>query len=301
MWNRQQQRLLTMLVFGGVLTLLLFLSDLRSPGVRTSGGLTESGVGPSLAQDSPVSGAATPSGASRAMPDMIVVPAGVLATTAAPVGGATEGQKVFVAAFALHRTEVTNAAFAEFARRTGFRTLAEQAGDPRTWRTAAQPSMAEHPVTYIAWADANAYCEEAGLRLPTELEWERAARGDDGRLWPWGNEWDGSRLNSLERGAAGPAPVGSDPHGASPYGLLDMAGNVWEWTSSPYLIGSTMEAPDAQSLQTFRGHLVLRGGSWRTMAAGTQTTYRKPAPPEYRRDTTGFRCAADPASIKREE
>jgi formylglycine-generating enzyme required for sulfatase activity len=220
-----------------------------------------------------------------------VVPTGALARTSAPDEDATGTHDRFVPAFVIDRTEVTNAAFAVFARRTGYRTLAEQAGEPRTWRTQAQPGTDAHPVTFIAWADANAYCIDAGLRLPTELEWERAARGDDGRLWPWGNEWDGNNLNSLERGATGPSSVGSFAPGASPYGLVDMAGNVWEWTSSPYVAASGQGATDAQASQTFHGHLVLRGGSWRTIAAGTQATYRKPAPPEYRRDTTGFRCA----------
>lgn len=193
----------------------------------------------------------------------------------------------------IDRTEVTNTAFATFVRQTGYVTLAERDGDPRSWRTFATPDRASHPATYIACENAVAYCQYAGKRLPTEIEWEKAARGDDARMWPWGNDWNETRVNSMDRGQTGTTPAGAFPDGASPYGALDMAGNVWEWIASAY--GATIShdpSGNAVATEMFRGHRVLCSGSWRTMASGTQVVCRNPAPPEYRRDSSGFRCAA---------
>jgi formylglycine-generating enzyme required for sulfatase activity len=224
---------------------------------------------------------------------MVVVPAGEFVMGGQPLDVGTQSRVVFLPAFAIDRTEVTNADFAAFVRETGYLTVAEQHGDARSWRTYDRSAMANLPVVFIAWDDANAYCVHAGKRLPTEAEWEKAARGADARLWPWGNEWDGSKTNSMERGQMGTTAVGAFAAGASPYGLVDMAGNVWEWTASAYADGENLELQDSADARTFRDAGVLRGGSWRTMTAGTQVTYRKPAAPDYRRDTTGFRCADD--------
>ena len=91
----------------------------------------------------------------------------------------------------------------------------------------------EHPMVSVTWDDATAFCEWAGVRLPTEAEWEKAARGTDGRAYPWGNDWDKSKCSNFTNSKS-TQPVGSYPDGASPYGVLDMAGNVWEWCSDWY-------------------------------------------------------------------
>ncbi|MGH2561464.1 MAG: formylglycine-generating enzyme family protein [Thermomicrobiales bacterium] len=223
---------------------------------------------------------------------MVVVPAGDFVMGGDPLNGTERGRVVFVAEFMIDRTEATNAAFAEFVLQTGYRTVAEQHADARSWRAHAQQDLATHPVVYIAWEDAIAYCEHVGKRLPSESEWEKAARGSEAWMWPWGNDWDEMRANSMERGKVGTTPVGAFPMGASPYGLVDMAGNVWEWTMSSYTESLSDDPSDREVAdELFRDHRVLRGGSWRTMALGTQAMYRKPAPVDYRRDTTGFRCA----------
>ncbi len=132
----------------------------------------------------------------------------------------------------LTRTPVTNAQYAAFVQATGH-------GQPEHWKGGRPPGdKRRHPVVYVSWHDAVAYCrwlaEVTGkpYRLPSEAEWEKGARGSDGRIYPWGNRWDAQRCNSGEGGPGDTTPVGAYPQGASPYGLLDLAGNVWEWTRS---------------------------------------------------------------------
>lgn len=222
---------------------------------------------------------------------MIVVPGGDFLFGGQILDGDLEGRSVFVPAFLIDLTEVTNGAFAAFVEQAGYVTAAEKRGDPVSWRTLAEDDSSVHPVAYMAWEDATAYCNFVGKRLPSEVEWERAARGDDARLWPWGNTWDETNLNSLEGGYGGTSPVNFYPDGASQNGAQDLAGNVWEWTASDYVTVSSQDVINDSDDLLFRGAHVLRGGSWRTMALGTQATYRKPAALDYWRDTTGFRCA----------
>jgi formylglycine-generating enzyme required for sulfatase activity len=146
-------------------------------------------------------------------------------------------QGLFVA-----RTPVTNAEYAHFLAATGHKP-------PEHWKGKAPPDeLRDHPVVYVSWHDAVAYTEWAGVRLPTEQEWEKAARGVDGRTYPWGDEFDPARCNTDESKIGTTTPVGRySPGGDSPYGCADMAGNVWEWTASE---------PEPA------GACVLRGGSW---------------------------------------
>ena len=155
------------------------------------------------------------------------------------------------------------------------------------------PSMREDPVTIVSWAQAARYCRWVGKRLPSEAEWEKAARGADGRRYPWGNEFDPARANAgYTRGIA---PVGILPEGASPYGALDMAGNVWEWTSSLYR-PYPYDPRDGREDPTARGARVNRGGSWYYGPWYARTTFRATADHMYRRiGDLGFRCASSEA------
>jgi formylglycine-generating enzyme required for sulfatase activity len=200
--------------------------------------------------------------------------------------------EVDLPAFEIDRFELTNEEFAYFVEQTGYETYAEQ-NDKKSWRDVAE-GKANHPVVYVTWNDAVAYCEWAGKRLPTEAEWEKAARGDDGRVYPWGNEFVAENGNFYEGGVRGTTAVGSYPAGASPYGVEDVAGNVREWVED-YFLPYPGAAADADP---FFGeeNRVNRGGGWFDGEEGeVVTTYNRNAgPPDISaNDDIGFRCVRD--------
>lgn len=192
-------------------------------------------------------------------------------------------------AFYIDQLEVTNKQYRQFLSETGYQAegykiFPPYEGDP-------------YPAIVLKWADAVAYATWAGKRLPTEAEWEKAARGTDGRIWPWGSVWDGSKLSGndgtgLEDGYKEMAPVGKFPHGASPYGALDMAGNVWEWTNDWYDAAYYANAPgqNPQGPESGAFH-VLRGGGWAENLDFTRCASRWGSEPGSL--LRGFRCAMD--------
>jgi formylglycine-generating enzyme required for sulfatase activity len=195
-------------------------------------------------------------------------------------------------AFYMDRDEVTNARFAAFVQATGYQAQ----GD---WRRYADPANFDpqffdvdrtgHPVVNVTWADASAYCQWAGKRLPFEAEWEKAARGTDGRRWPWGNEPHPEFANIENNSDVEPdtKQVGSYPRGASPFGLLDMAGNVREWTASAlqsYPLSDPMAGTDGASR-------VTRGGSWLSLPGSIEVSRRLAEPVGTFAKDLGFRCA----------
>ena len=142
------------------------------------------------------------------------------------------------------------------------------------------------PAMGIDWESAHRYCQWAGKRLPSEAEWETAARGHTNHHWPWGDNWLPKYANTLEKedGFAEAAPIGSFPIGASPSGALDMAGNVWEWVSA--------EAPPAiENLSGENSLYALKGGSWKSSPKSARISFRHMVNPGFNNGTFGFRCA----------
>ena len=204
------------------------------------------------------------------------------------------------AAFRITRTPITNAQYARFVAATGHRAPDV---DAETWRgyglihpyersrrhawTDARPppGRAQHPVVLVSHADAEAYAawlsRETGARwrLPSAIEWEKAARGVTGRRFPWGDAYDPGRLNSHDLGPFDTVPVGSFPHGASPFGLLDAAGQVFEWTATP---GNP-------------GRFLVKGGSWDDKGCGVcRPAARHARPAEIKHILIGFRLVCEP-------
>ena len=171
--------------------------------------------------------------------EMVLVPAGEFSMGDDQDDDEKPTHRVYLDAFYIDKYEVTNAHFQQFVQAMGHRTQAERAGDNMTWRAprgsgSSIAGLEQHPVVRVSQEDAKAYCTWAGKRLPTEAEWEKAARGTDGRIYPWGNQFDSKRGNFAGR-TKGTVPVGSYEGGQSPYGAHDMAGNVWEWVADWYL------------------------------------------------------------------
>ena len=196
----------------------------------------------------------------------------------------TPKHSVYLADYQLAKTLVTNRQYKAFADATGYPA-------PPHWQKGKIPAgKEEHPVVNVSWHDAVAFCTWAGLRLPNEAEWEKGARGMDGRVYPWGNEAPDDKHCNLNMNMKDTTPVGIYPMGASPHGLLDLAGNVWEWTSSlrfdyPY------RAHDGREDQTADGLRVLRGGSWTNVPRSLRAALRFRNHPINRCDYYGFRCA----------
>jgi formylglycine-generating enzyme required for sulfatase activity len=191
--------------------------------------------------------------------------------------------KVYLDAYYIDKYEVTNALYRRFMDATG-------RSAPKWWNNSNFNGPTQ-PVVGVSWHDADAYCKWAGKRLPTEAEWEKAARGTDGRKYPWGDQWDPSKANAESR-AGKTAPVGSYPSGVSPYGAHDMAGNVSEWVADWSGSGYYQRSPERNPTSPATGRFkVLRGGSWDHKPIGLRAALRYGNTPDYRDYYVGFRCA----------
>jgi len=267
---------------------------------------------------------------------------------------------VYIDAFYIDKYEVTNVQYKEFVDETGHQApaiptkgeliaaikseLKELGGEteeisesqinaniqkhirtlsPWAWENGTYPpGKANHPVVLVNWNDAQAYANWASKRLPTEAEWEKAARGTDGRFYPWGNDWDSTRCNNAERIALRPlntlqeslkwfydewenldpveraenttVPVGSYRKGISPYGVHDMAGNAFEWCADWYDRDYYSDSPKQNPPGPKNGSTrVLRGGSWNYPGFKLRSTYRNRHAPQVGGSPNGFRCVMD--------
>jgi len=234
---------------------------------------------------------------------MVTVPAGVFTMGSDDPRTNDENKPAHLMrmpAYKIDKYLVTQAEYARF-------VAAEHYRPPLNWdegRIVA--GMALHPVTMISWYNARDYCAWAGKRLPTEAEWEKAARGTDARRWPWGDEMNPDNLNTYYK-VRHTSAVNEYPQGASPYGVMDMAGNVQQWVAdqfAPYPgtgAKSDVFEPKALDPNYQRGsdekevlvYRVMRGGSWKSDPLSTTSYHRNYALPNYASDFFGFRCAMD--------
>ncbi len=239
----------------------------------------------------------------------------------------TPQHTVYLAAFWIDKTEVTNAMFAEFVSEQNYITDAERSGcgwiddgkdawecvEGASWRHPHGPDstidgLSSHPVVQVSWHDAQSYCLWAGRRLPTEAEWEKAARGPSARLYPWGNRFDGNRANfcdmncpfewrnaTIDDGYRYTAPVDASINSASPYGVTAMGGNVWDWVndrySETYFSISPERNPPGPSTGDYR---VVKGGSWKNFPVILHAANRTRHSPDIQNASIGFRCALSP-------
>jgi formylglycine-generating enzyme len=216
-------------------------------------------------------------------------------------------RRVLASQFSISRVPVTVAQFAIFARATGHRTTAEEAGWAWVWMseewisvrgaswqhpTGPERAIADRshcPVTQVSWHDSQAFCQWAGVSLPTEIEWEKAARGADARLFPWGNRPPDATLCHYDSAEGEVESVGQRRSGASPYGVLDMAGNVWEWCLTKWRPNYNTPPDDDSTGQEPR---VVRGGSFIGDAGFVRCATRGRLNPHYRDCSVGFRVVA---------
>lgn len=199
--------------------------------------------------------------------------------------------KVYLDAYWIDRTEVTNAMYARCVQARNCRPP----DSTRSFTRAGyfdDPAYADYPVIFVSWQAARQYCQWAGRRLPSEAQWEKAARGVDARLHPWGNEPPDASRGSAGNELGDTAAVGSYPAGASAYGVLDTAGNVWEWVAdlygSDYYKNSPRRNPQGPDWGNSR---LVRGGSWSVTQRTTTTAERAGYGYRATEDRIGIRCA----------
>ncbi|MBN1487833.1 MAG: SUMF1/EgtB/PvdO family nonheme iron enzyme [Anaerolineae bacterium] len=197
--------------------------------------------------------------------EMVLIPAGPF--TMGATSGGNKAREVNLPEFQIDKYEVTYQQYEIFISETGHSA---------PWGSYPE-ALAGHPIINVTWEDAYAYCEWAGKRLPTDAEWEKAARGDDGRIYPWGDEWNVAYANTSESGVGSSQVVGSYPDGASYYGVMDMAGNVWEWVDD--------------WANADQENKIIRGGAWNAVNKWAQTFAHNEVRPNYAQDSLGFRCA----------
>jgi len=239
---------------------------------------------------------------------MVTIPAGVFVMGSDDPHTAEQNRpahKVNMPAYKIDKYLITQAEYARFVAANHYRP-------PLNWEGGKIANgMVTHPVTMISWYNARDYCTWVGKRLPSEAEWEKAARGADARRWPWGSQMQPTNLNTYYK-VGHTTEVNHYPQGASPYGVMDMAGNVQQWVADQFsaypgaTAGQTIFEPKASDPDYQRGsdekerliYRVMRGGSWKSDPFSTTSYNRNYALPNFASDFFGFRCAMDIEAAK---
>ncbi len=240
---------------------------------------------------------------------MVTVPAGwfVMGDDQGPLPDARPAHRVYLNTFAIDRFEVSTAQYGMCVT-SGACPASERTSSETRQNYFGNKAFASYPVIGVTYADAVAFCNWRKARLPTEAEWEKAARGTDQRIYPWGQRFDPTRLNYCDRncelpwrdaqhddGYADTSPINAFPSGASPYGALNMAGNVWEWVSDwydpNYYAHSPARNPQGPANGTQR---ITRGGGIFDDHVFTTSAMRRRFTPDVASTSVGFRCAATP-------
>lgn len=225
--------------------------------------------------------------------EMVTIPAGPFIRGTENGGFDEQPERTIqLDAFSIDRYEVTNHQYQQFVLATGHR----KPGLPARYaKSGGKMKGTNQPVVYVSWEDATEYCRWKGKRLPTEAEWEKAMRGSDGRLWPWGNkeQSNGANWARVQDGYDVSAVVGTFQTDKSPYGIMDGAGNVIEWVADWYDETYYKKSPEENPLSPEYGtYRVLRGGGYTTTGGDIRITSRSKMMPDFRDETIGFRCAS---------
>ena len=208
--------------------------------------------------------------------------------------------KVYLDGFYIYKYEVTYRQFKKFLRETGYKPLGN-------WKRGDKPGREDHPVMYTTYPDVEEYCRWAKVKLPTEAQWEKAARGTDGRKFPWGEKWNPENCNNADlsgkqilsamadiHNGRGTLPVGSVPGDMSPYGVMDMAGNINEWCRDWYKSGYYKKSPEKNPQGPEKGtERSTRGGAWSMKMQRCRATSRWSGSVESNLDDYGFRCVVE--------
>jgi formylglycine-generating enzyme required for sulfatase activity len=239
----------------------------------------------------PVSWSAPPASSPKESMPMVFVSAGTFEMGNDHFRDERPAHLIIMNSFWIDQTEVTNGQYQQCATE-------DVCQPPQRFDSYSRPQyydnseFANFPVIYVTWDDADTFCRWAGRRLPTEAEWERAARGPDARIYPWGNQLPSPGLLNYDFRIGDTSAVGSYPLGASPYGVLDMAGNVNEWVADWYEADYYSQSPRSDPQGPVRtGYRVVRGGSWLDNRNYVRSGLRLSYPPESAFVDLGFRCA----------
>ncbi len=244
--------------------------------------------------------------------DMILIPKGEFLMGAAETDRSAGNDEkpqhfIYLSDYYIDPTEITNSMY-QACVEAGVCTLPQERTSYTRENYYGNPDFDSYPVIHVDWNQARTYCEWRGARLPTEAEWEKAARGTDGRIFPWGISFESGLANfcdkncplnwadnNLDDGYPDTSPAESFPGGASPYGLLNMAGNVYEWVQDWYQETYYLNSPYENPLGPSTGVLhIVRGGSWSDGSNGLRVSYRSSNAPTDYSGSIGFRCAYSP-------